>query len=561
MLASILVLAGLVLVTTAAWRYYARGAGANEPEAESAPGDGEPPPDRARRQAAEQWSDAHLTLRQPLDFGPFAATLNAVPAHRTVELDALLLNADIPDLAAMMAAGTLSAEALTLYYLERIRRYDGTYHAVLELNPGALEAARALDAERAAGSVRGLLHGIPLLLKDNIATGDGMANTAGAAALAGALPGRDAFIAERLREEGAIFLGKTNMSEWANFMTRNSVNGFSALGGPTRNPYGRFDVSGSSSGSAAAVALRFAAAAVGTETIGSVIAPASANSLAGVRPTLGLVSRDLIIPITDRLDSAGPITRSVTDAAVLLGPLSAVDPADEFSPRAAGLHGADFTAALDAGALRGTRVGLLRFQPDEGERWDAGALLRGPLEQAGAAVVEVELETAALESIDALAVLTGGMRRDVDAYLAATNTPVRSLAEVVAFNAADPAARAPYGQDLLEASVASTMSAEAVAALAEQHRVQMAGLIRDLMERHEVEALVGLGNSVSLIYALAGAPAVTVPAGYSPEGAPFGATFFAEPGSDARMLAFAYAFEQSGDGRREPAPVEGEQDG
>jgi amidase len=424
---------------------------------------------------------------------------------------------------------------------------------VLELNPAALEVAQALDAERAGGRARGPLHGVPLLLKDNIATGDGMRNTAGAAALAGARPDRDAFIAARLREAGAVFLGKTNMTEWANFMTSQSVNGFSALGGPTRNPHGRFDVSGSSSGSGAAGALRYAAATIGTETIGSVIAPASANALVGVRPTLGLISRDRIIPITDRLDSAGPMTRSVTDAAVLLGPLSAHDPADAFSSRAAGLHGAAFTAALDVEALRGVRVGLVRFLPDEAADWAAGTLLRGPLEAAGAVVVEAPLRSAPLEAIDALAVLTGGMRRDVDAYLTATAAPVASLAEVVAFNAADPAARAPYGQDLLEGAVAGAMPAEAVAALAEAQRALLEGLIRETMATHNVAALVGLGNSVSLIYCLAGAPAVTVPAGASPDGAPVGATFFAEPGSDLRLLGCAYAFEQANGLRRQPA--------
>lgn len=506
-----------------------------------------------KRQVAEQWSDAHVGLKQPLDFAPFEQALTALSPERVRELDALLLNATALDMQGMMEAGTLTSEALTLYYLDRIRRYDGTYNTVLELNPEALQLARALDVERAAGDPRGPLHGVPILLKDNIGTGDEMHNTAGAAAMAGARAGRDSFIAAQLREAGAVFLGKNNLSEWANFMTSDSVNGFSALGGPTRNAHGRYDVSGSSSGTASAVALRFAAAGVGSETVGSVIAPGSRNSVAGLRPTLGLISGDLIIPITHKLDSAGPIARTVTDLAVLLGPLSALDAADPFSPRAGGLRGQDFTGSLDAAALRGKRAGLVSLGSETSEELEMAASL---LRNAGAEVVDAPVNPADLEGLDALPVLAYGLREDVNAYLAETDAPVASLEAIIAFNAADLEARAPYGQDYLEMAQASRMTAGEYDAAAEELRATTAALIRRLMTETGADVLVGIGNSVSMLYAPAGAPALTVPAGASNDGQPFGVTFFAMPGSDPALIGYGYAFEQANDARLEPVPVE-----
>lgn len=506
-----------------------------------------------KRQVEEQWSDEHQGQKQPLDFTPFEPALAELSPQRVQELDALLLNATVLDMQGMMSAGTLTSEELTLYYLDRIRRYDGTYHTVLELNPEALQLARALDVERAAGDLRGPLHGIPILLKDNIGTGDEMHNTAGAAAMAGARAGRDSFIAAQLREAGAVLLGKNNLSEWANFMTSNSINGFSALGGPTRNAHGRYDVSGSSSGTASSVALRFAAAGVGSETVGSVVAPSSRNSVVGLRPTLGLISGDLIIPITHKLDSAGPIARTVTDLAVLLGPLSALDAADAFSSRADGLHGQDFTRALDAEALRGKRAGLVTLGSDNPEELEMAAAL---LRNAGAEVVDAPVNPADLKGLDAVPLLAYGLREGVNAYLAETDAPVSSLEEIIAFNAADLEARAPYGQDYLEMAQASRMTAEEYDAAAEEMRATTAALIERLMAEKDVDVLVGIGNSVSTIYALAGAPALTVPAGANSDGRPFGVTFFAMPGSDPELIGYGYAFEQANNARLEPVPIE-----
>ena len=504
----------------------------------------------AARQVTEQWSDAHVSLKRPLDFAPFQDALGKLSPQRTQELDAQLLNATIPDIQKMFERGALSAQELTTYYVARIQKYDGTYNTMLELNPDALEIARQLDAERAAGKVRGPLHGIPVLLKDNIATGDKMHNTAGAVVMRDARADRDAFIVRHLREAGAIVLGKNNLSEWANYMSSDSVNGFSALGGPTRNAYGKFDVSGSSSGSASAVSLHFATVAVGTETVGSLISPASNNGVVAMKPTLGLVSRDRIIPISDQMDSAGPMTRNVADAAILLNALAANDAQDEFAMNASNLRGADFTKNLDANALRGKRIGLM-LKPDFGGDAKKFPRVQELLEQAGAVVVKIDTNASA-GMVNNSPVLSFGFREGVNEYLAATNAPVKTLADIIAFNASDLAARAPYGQDLLQGAQDSKMTRAEYENTAQANRAQTQNFIRQMMRDHQVDALVSINNNVSMIYAVAGFPAITIPGGFDITGQPFGVTFMGDAQQDDTLLGMAYAFEQATHQRQEP---------
>ncbi|MCB0034587.1 MAG: hypothetical protein KDE51_11230, partial [Anaerolineales bacterium] len=268
------------------------------------------------RQVERQYGDVAYTGKRPLDLAPFAAALADFSERQAAAVGELISGKTIIALQSLFASGQLSTTELVLFYLQRIGRYDDhRLNSFLAVNPDALKIAQQLDEERAAGQVRSRLHGIPVLLKDNIATADRMPTTAGAAVLANATTKRDAFIAQRLREAGAVILGKGNLSEWANFMTSTSANGFSVLGGQARNPYGRFDVGGSSAGSAVAVAADLVTISIGSETAGSIVYPASQNAVVGLKPSLGAVSRDHIVPITAAMDTAGPMGRTVTDVA------------------------------------------------------------------------------------------------------------------------------------------------------------------------------------------------------------------------------------------------------
>lgn len=505
---------------------------------------------RTTRQIEEQWSDAHLSLKRPLDFSPFGDALKNFSPQRAAELDSQLSNATIPEIQKMFERGALSAQELTTYYLARLQKYDGTYNTVLELNPDALEIAKQLDAERTAGKTRGPLHGIPVLLKDNIGTGDKMHTTAGAAALKDARSDRDAFIVKRLRDAGAIILGKSNLTEWANFMTSKSINGFTTLGGPTRDAYGKFDVSGSSSGSASAASLHFATVTVGTETTGSLISPASNNGVVAVKPTLGLVSRDRIIPITDQMDSAGPMARNVTDAAILLTALAANDPNESFAQNALTIHDADFTKMLDANALRGKRIGIMQ-KPDFGGYAKNHVRMKELLEQAGAMVVNLGVDPSG-GIVDTQPILAYGFREGVNEYLAATNAPIKSVADLVAFNAADLAARAPYGQDLIESAQNTKMTRDEYHNLAQENRTKTRTFLRKILDDNQLDAVVGMNNNLSLFYAAAGFPAVVAPAGLDESGQPIGLTFVADAQKEGELLGMAYAFEQATHLRQEP---------
>jgi amidase len=481
---------------------------------------------------------------------------------------------DIGRLGAEMAAGRLSSRRLTAAYIARIRSLDQAgprLNSVIELNPDALEIAADRDRERRAAQLRGPLHGIPILLKDNIATGDRMATSAGSLALDAVSATRDAHLAARLRDAGAVILGKTNLSEWANIRSTRSSSGWSARGGLTRNPYALDrNPSGSSSGSAAAVAANLAAAAVGTETDGSIVSPSSICGLVGLKPTVGLVSRDGIVPISHTQDTAGPMTRSVADAALLLAAIAGADPRD---PATAGTDPPDYAAALEGERLRGARLGVVRSQFGRHAGVDAVIETALALLRAGGAVLvdPVELDTDAAQEAE-LAVLLHELKAALPSWLAefAPHAPVATLAEVIAWNERHRTDELPwFGQELFERAqhLGGLLDAGYLDAL-ETCRIlsRVEGIDRALSE-HRLDALVAptggpawltdlingdnYGGSFSSPAAIAGYPHITVPAGFV-HGLPVGLSFAGPPWSEAQLIALAHAFEAATRARRPP---------
>lgn len=507
-----------------------------------------------QNQAEQQASRPDSTDKQPLDFAPFESALAGLSSERAAELSSLITGASLAQLSGDLAAGLYSSVELTTHFLAQIRAHQDL-NAFLELNPDALTIAAVADAERAAGQVRGILHGIPVAIKGNIATGDRMTTTAGARVLMGCHADRDAFLVTALRKAGAVIIGKNNLSEWANFYAQQSVNGYSTLGGHTRHPLGAFDVGGSSSGGCAAVRMGLVPVTVGSETTGSIVYPASQNGIVGLKPTIGLISRDHIIPITDAFDTAGPMGRTVMDVIALMTVLAAgVDTNDRATYAAAPHFGVDFGAGLSPYALRGVRVGLIsRENPlrDGDEVIHAEVVRR--LTAAGAEVVHVHAMSAfvgeerdALWGRESLEVMTLGLRLGVEAYLASQGerVPVKTLADIVAFNQADAPARIPSGQHYLSAAAQATPDALAGYVLLSEGLVNAYGrAVRDALSASGVAVLVDFANYASPYHSRAGFPAVTVPAGVRSSGEPLGVTFFGDAFTDATLLAYAAAFE------------------
>jgi amidase len=486
--------------------------------------------------------------------------------------------ATIADLQAQMQSGKLTSLALTAAYLQRIAEVDKAgphLNAVIELNPDAAAIARALDQERRAGKVRGPLHGIPVLIKDNIATADQMQTTAGSLALIGAKPPHDAAVVAQLRAAGAVILGKTNLSEWANFRGDKSVSGWSGRGGQTRNPYALDrNASGSSSGSAAAVAANLCAVAVGTETDGSIVSPASVCGLVGVKPTVGLVSRTGIIPISASQDTAGPMARTVHDAALLLEALAAVDPQDTATQtRPPGLA-TNFAEQLRPGRLNGARLGVVRGPFGLDPRLDPlldGALAK--MREAGAELVELgEFPKFSRAGDPEMEVLLYEFKDGLDRYLATLgpDSPVKSLADVIAFNRAHAERELGFfGQELMEKAQAKGPLTEpayrdARALCLKATRTEG---IDALLAEYRLDALVSLANGPAWMIdpvngdaytggssspaAVAGYPSVTVPAG-DYHGLPVGLLFYGAAWSEGRLLALAADFEALASARRAP---------
>ena len=491
-----------------------------------------------------------------------------------------LEEATIVELQAAMASGQLTARRLTEMYLERIQSLDKsgpTLNSILEVNPAALEIADALDQERQARGSRGPLHGIPLLLKDNMATADRMQTTAGSLALLGSRPPRDAFVVSKLRDAGAVILCKTNLSEWANFRSNASSSGWSGRGGQGRNPYVLDRTPcGSSSGSAAAIAANLAAVSLGTETDGSILCPASTNGVVGIKPTVGLTSRAGVIPISHSQDTVGPFTRTVSDAAFLLGAITGIDQRDPATQASADKFHTDYTQFLDLYGLRGARIGIPR-QVYFGYSAKTDAIVNAAIEQMrslGAEIIDpADIPTArqifTSESEDT--VLLFEFKLDLDAYLAELlESPVRNLADIIAFNNAHAEEELKYfGQErLLQAQDTTSLDDPKYrAALDENHRFSRQEGIDAVMDEYKLDALVMPTGSpawcIDLVdgdhflgassqpAALAGYPAISVPAGYTFE-LPVGITFMGRSFSEPTLIKLAYAFEQAARARRPP---------
>jgi amidase len=484
----------------------------------------------------------------------------------------------IPQLVAEMAAGRVSSEVLTRAYLQRIQAVDQsgpTLRSVLSVNPNAVADAQALDAERRAGRVRGPLHGVPVLLKDNIETRE-LPTTAGSAALAGNMTGRDAPIAARLRAAGAVILGKTNLSEWANIRSGDSISGWSAMGGQVRNPNAiDRNPCGSSSGSGVAAAASLAAGAVGTETNGSIVCPASVNGVVGFKPTVGLLSRTHIVPISSSQDTPGPMTRTVADAAMMLTVMAGSDPADRRTTEA-DRRKRDYMSALNPDALRGKRIGVLRFNAGFDPEVDAVfEKAVAELKAGGAEVVEIKaLEGRGEIGRNSFSVLMSELKADMASYLASTlpTQPHRTLADLIAFNEANAAIEMPlFGQELfIQADKTKGLDdADYKKALATSRRLAGPEGIDKLMKADKLDALVApttgpawlidvvngdqySGGGASTLPAVAGYPHLTVPMGYV-KGLPVGLSFIGAAWQDAEILSLGYAYEQRTQARKAPA--------
>lgn len=523
-------------------------------------------------------------LRDSLAGGITLAALPALSAAREIlppttppeqpkpfELDELT----IADLQAGMASGKYTSYSITEKYLWRIEEIDKRgpmLASVIEMNPDAPAIADGLDKERKAGRVRGPLHGIPVLIKDNIDTADRMQTTAGSFSLLGSRPVRDSFVAQKLREAGAVILGKTNLSEWANIRSAHSTSGWSGRGGQTKNPYALDrNPCGSSSGSGAAVAANLCVAAVGTETDGSIVCPSSANGIVGIKPTLGLVSRSGVIPIAHSQDTAGPMARTVRDTAILLSALAGVDPRDSATAASPGKT-ADYTQFLDPNGLRGARLGIPRKYFGFNDAVDQLMISTiDEMKRAGAEIVDpADLPSHGKFDDPEFTVLLYELKADLNAYLAARPGAPASLKEIIDFNEKNKEKEMPYfGQDIfLKAEAKGPLtSKEYTDALEANHRLAQKEGIDAVMDQFKLDAIVAptgcpawvtdlvngdhAPGGSSNAAAVAGYPDITVPAGFV-FGLPVGISFFGRAWSEPTLFKIAYAFEQLTKARKSP---------
>ena len=535
-----------------------------------------PKPERSRRSF----------LRTTLVSGAGAAMYPALAAARAIPPSPKLAPAPafeleevtIAELQDGLKSGKYTARSLTEEYLARIDaldRHGPSVNSVIEVNPDALDIAEKLDRERKEKGSHGPMHGIPILIKDNIDTADRMSTTAGSLALVGAKPREDAFIVQRLRAAGAVILGKTNLSEWANFRSTHSTSGWSGRGGLTKNPYALDrNPCGSSSGSGAAASANFCAAAIGTETDGSIVCPSSSNGLAGIKPTVGLTSRSGIIPISHSQDGAGPMARTVADAAALLGAMTGVDAEDSASANSEGRSLADYTRFLDPGGLRGMRIGVVRkhfgFSDEVDQLLEAAIKV---MSQQGATMVDpVVIETHGKFDDSEFLAFQYEFKADLNAYLArlGPGAPVHTLKEIIEFNEKNREKEMPYfGQDiLLKAEAKGPLTEkEYLDAVEKNHKLARTEGIDATMDKSKLDALIGptggpawltdlitgdhFGGGSSSAAAVAGYPSISVPAGYI-HGLPIGISFFGRAWSEPTLIKIAFAFEQATKHRKPP---------
>ena len=481
----------------------------------------------------------------------------------------------IAELHDRMQRGEVTAEALAEWYLERIESLDQsgpTLNSIIEVNPDALEISRSLDDEWRRSGPRGPLHGIPIILKANIDTADKMHTSAGSLALADHVPPRDAFVVSRLRDAGAVILGKANLSEWANFRSVHSSSGWSSVGGQTANPYDTArNPCGSSSGSAVAVAANLTTVAVGTETNGSVVCPSGINGIVGIKPTLGLVSRSGIIPIAHSQDTAGPMARSVRDAALLLSAMTGIDTADPASAEVpANLP--DYTTNLAADGLRGRRIGVIRSHTGAGQFPEVEAILATTLDtlrEQGAEIVDpINIDMTGIGDAE-YEVMLYEFKAGLNKYLEQSGAAIGSLEEIIAFNSANADTVMPhFGQDILELSQSKgALEDDAYVAALQTSRSGARKVIDEALAEHSLDALIAITNGPAWLTdhingdayhvgsssyaAVSGYPNITVPAGFI-SGLPIGLSFIGPAFSEKALIEIAYAFEQATLVRRPP---------
>jgi amidase len=493
---------------------------------------------------------------------------------RAFELDEIT----IPELQDAMKSGKYTALSLVEKYMSRmdeIDKHGPAVNAIIEPNPDALSIADGLDRERKAKGPRGPLHGIPVLIKDNIDTADRMMTTAGSLALVGSKPAKDSSVAQKLRAAGAVILGKTNLSEWANIRSSHSVSGWSGRGGLTKNPYALDrNACGSSSGTGAGISANMATSGIGTETDGSIVCPSSSNGLAGIKPTVGLVSRSGLIPISHSQDGAGPMCRTLRDAAILLGALTGVDGEDSATAASAGKAQTDYAQFCDPNGLKGARIGVARKYFGFNDAVDA--LMEqslGVMKQQGATLVDpADIETLGKFDDTELLVFMYELKADLNAYLArlGPSAPVHTLQEIIEFNDRNRQKEMPYfGQDLfIKAQGKGPLTEKAyVDALEKNHQLARTEGIDALMDKHHLDAIVAptggpawltdlitgdhVAGGSSNAAAVAGYPNINVIAG-NLSGLPVGISFFGRAWSEATLIKLAYSFEQATKARHAP---------
>ncbi|TWT02986.1 amidase [Planococcus sp. CPCC 101016] len=464
----------------------------------------------------------------------------------------------IAEMQEAMEAGQLTSEELVLMYKENISVRDKNTCAVLEMNPDALLTAQSLDFERRQKGPRSALHGIPILIKDNMDTGDKMHTSAGSLAMKDHYALQDAKVVEKLRQAGAVILGKTNMTEWANFMSDKMPNGYSSRGGQVKNPYGSFDVGGSSSGSAAAVASNLAVGAIGTETSGSIINPAAQNSLVGIKPTVGLTSRTGIIPLSHTQDVPGPLARTVADAVTLFKAIIGVDPADISTVFAEQFEDYDWNRHFKEDGLQGIKLGVAKklFKEISDDQLVQFEKALEVLRRCGAEIID-EVDLGVQQEDLGFAVLLHEFKANLNAYLAKSNLDhrIRSLDDIIAFNNEHAEKMLKFGQNLLEQANGMTgmlTDREYVEALERNRFLAAERGMKEVLDNVGVDALVLPQDFGCNIGAAAGFPSITVPFGYSKSGEPFGITFAGQAFSEPALIEYAYAFEQAVKGRRKP---------
>ena len=483
---------------------------------------------------------------------PFEADLSEFSTEVYEEVKALVFEKSIPEIQQAIDDEKLTYEELALFYLTRIKEYDRenelSLNSIISLNPNLVKEAREKDEQMNKAANHHPIFGIPVLLKDNINTA-AIPTTAGSYALQENQT-QDAFIVSRLKENGALILGKANLSEWANFFCEGCPNGFSTVGGQTLNPYGRkiHDTGGSSSGSGVAVAANLAPVAVGSETSGSILSPSSSNSVVGLKPTIGVLSRGGIVPISSTLDTPGPITKTVIDNAILMDAMKGVDNADAASANA-GKQEAVYYSNLEKAELKGKRLGAIKSLMED----TLYVRAINDLKKAGAEIVEFEAEDIDLPNF--LRLLNLDMKKDLPAYLKNYGGDVeyKNVQDVISYNEKDSLNRAPYGQALFLGIVKDSASEKEFAAIKDTLKTNGTRFFQKPMKEHQLDAVLSINNYHAGYAAVAKYPAITVPMGYTSENKPMGLTFIGKPFSEEQLLQFAYLFEKNTKRRKTPA--------